>query len=481
MTFKRDMLSASRWTTSSTILRVILQYAQTMILARLLTPSDFGHMAIIAALIAIVGIIADFGISNALIHFQTPDSDILSSLYWINMIISFLLMTLFILIANPIASFYNTPELYIPLLLVSVIFPIGAIGNQFKVLAEKEFRFTKLIWIEVFSALSAFLTTIILATNGYGIYSIIAAIISSTSIKSILFFIFLSKNYRIKFILNLSGLGNYFRYGTYKLCETFINTVNSQSDIFLGGYFFGASNIGIYSTPRDQNLNIANNFVNPIVTRISTPAMAKVQHDKKSLKEIYLLALRMTSSINFPIYAFICFFATDIIAILLGPQWKDACFYMTIFAIWGAIRSVGNPTGSLLYSTGNVRRAFWWNLALIITTFTILTFSLSQGELEGLSIGMLATQFIIFIPAWRYLVYPICDAKLGEYFSQLFPPFIAAATSGLIAWLWINNMSTENSFVRIIYSTMIFGFFYMLMSMLINRPWIFAMKKFLNL
>ncbi len=181
MTFKKEMLSASRWTTSSTILRVILQYAQTMILARILTPSDFGHMAIIAALIAVVAIIADFGISNALIHFQTPSSDILSSLYWINMIISFLLMALFILIADPLASFYNTPELYIPLLLVSVIFPIGAIGNQFKVLAEKEFRFIKLICIEIFSAFSAFLTTIILAINGYGIYSLIAAIISSTN------------------------------------------------------------------------------------------------------------------------------------------------------------------------------------------------------------------------------------------------------------------------------------------------------------
>ncbi len=209
--------------------------------------------------------------------------------------------------------------------------------------------------------------------------------------------------------------------------------------------------------------------------------MAKVQNDKKSLKEIYLLALRMTSSINFPIYAFICFFAADIIAILLGPQWKEAYFYMSIFAIWGAIRSVGNPTGSLLYSTGNVRRAFWWNLTLIFTTISILFFSLLQGELKGLSIGMLATQLIIFIPAWRYLVYPICGAKLNEYFSQLIPPFVAAVTSCLIAWLFINKMSIENSFLRICYSAIVFGLFYMLMSMAINRPWIFAMKKFFNI
>lgn len=475
------MLSAGRWTASSTAIRLLLQYTQMMVLARLLTPGDFGHMALIAALVAIAGIIADFGLSNALIHFETPSLDVLSSIYWTNIIISLLLFIVFVIIANPMAAFYNTPELSVPLALISVIFPINAIGNQFKVLAEKELRFITLTWIEILSAIVAFLLTLILAANDYGIYSLVAGVIASSSSRSILFCMFLSSKYKIKFTLNIFHLGKYFRYGAYKLGETFINTFNNQSDIFLGGYFSGASNIGIYSTPKDQNMNIANNFVNPIVSRISMPAMAKVQLDQKSLKNIYLLALRMTSSINFPIYVFIGFYAPEIIAVLLGSQWVEASFYMAIFAIWGGIRSIANPTGSLLYSTGNVRRAFWWNFFLLVTTFTILYIAISQWGLKGLSMGMLAIQILFFVPVWRYLVYPILGAKFNEYLSQLIPPFIIALISGVTVRQLSNHIDLNNHFLELGLSGLIFTTIYIFISIKFNTLWFSTMRKVLNL
>lgn len=481
MTLKKELLSAGRWTTSATIFRLILLYAQTMILARLLTPSDFGNMAIIVAFTTMLGIVADFGISNALIHFPTPSQNTLSSLYWINFTIACLLAASFMLLANPIAKFYQTPELTTPLLLMALLLPIGAIGNQFKILAEKEFRFSRLIRIEILAALIAFAVAIILAFYGYGIYSLVIAAVISSSARSILFLIFLSSHYTPKLTLNFNGIGKLFRYGGYKLGETFANTLNNQTDIFLGGYFSGATNIGAYSVPRDQNMSIANNFVNPIVTRISTPAMAILQQDKPALKDIYLLTLRMTSSINFPIYMFVCLFSSEIVAVLMGSQWKEAEFYMFMFAIWGGVRSVGNPTGSLLYSTGNVRRAFWANVVVLMLTLIVLYVSVIQRGLEGLCFGMLFIQLIIFIPTWRYLVYPICNISLISYITQLLPPFIVASLSCLIVWLLSNRLNFENVFLKLGFAAIIFTPTYILLSIRFNKPWFLTMKTFLNL
>lgn len=481
MTFKKELLSAGRWTTSATIFRLILLYAQTIILARLLTPSDFGNMAIIVAFTTILGIIADFGMSNAIIHFPTPNQSILSSLYWINFTIACLLAISFMLLANPIAKFYQAPELSTPLLIMSLLFPIGAIGNQFKILAEKEFRFSRLISIEIFTAVLAFSVAIILAFYGYGIYSLVIAAVTSSGARSILFLFFLSSNYLPKLTLNLNGIEKFFRYGSYKLGETLANTLNNQTDIFLGGYFSGAANMGTYSVPRDQNMSIANNFVNPIVTRISTPAMARLQQDKLALKDIYQLTLRMTSSINFPIYIFVCFFSSEIVAVLLGSQWKEAEFYMFMFAIWGGIRSVGNPTGSLLYSTGNVRRAFWANAFVLILTLSVLYVSAAQTGLKGLCLGMLFIQLIIFIPTWRYLVYPICNMSLISYITQLLPPFIVALLSGLTVWLLSNHINFENAFLKLGFAAAIFTPTYIVLSIKFNKPWFLTMKTFLNL
>lgn len=481
MTLKKKVITASRWTSGFTAFRLIIQYAQIMILARLLAPSDFGSMAIIGSLIAVMGILADFGINSALIHFPTPSKATLSSLYWINLIFSIFVAITFIVLAHPLTSFFNIPEIAAPLLLMSAIFPISAIGNQFRILAEKELQFVGITLIDIASTSVAFLTAVIFAINEQGVYTFIAAAISSTTIKSLLLFIFLSSQKKPSLTLKLAGISKFFSFGIYKLGETLINTLNNQVDIFLAAYFSGATNIGVYSAPRDQNMNIANSFVNPVITRISAPAMAKLQHDIKFLKEVYLSTLRISSSINLPIYTFIYLFSTEIVAVLLGPQWKEAGFYMSIFALWGAIRSIGNPTGSLLYATGNVHRAFYWNSALILFTPVILFFSMSHGGLKGISIGMLAIQILIFIPAWRYLVFPLCKATLKEYLSQLTSPFVASIISCLTAKFLVDHLALEGYFLRIFCAFIISAPVYIGLSIYINYPLLKFTTLFFNI
>src|SRR5690606_14126070 len=144
VSLKQQVLSAGRWTTTSTVLCSGLHLAQTVVLARLLAPADFGLMAAAGAVLAVVGLFSDFGLSRALVHFALSPAPVLSSLFWLYRVVAIALMLAIIAAAPTIAALYQEPALVPVLAAISVVFPIAASCQQFKALAEKEFRFSVL-------------------------------------------------------------------------------------------------------------------------------------------------------------------------------------------------------------------------------------------------------------------------------------------------------------------------------------------------
>jgi O-antigen/teichoic acid export membrane protein len=431
MSLRKAAFSAGRWTTASMMLRALLQITQTMILARLLLPEDFGLMATAGAIYAVVAIFTDMGMTNALIHFPKPSTRILSTLYWLNMGASLCLMLFFAGLAWPLAELYNRPMLIPVILTMSLALPLSAAGQQFRVMAEKDLRFTSLALIETTATLSGFGAALAIALAGGGVYSLVAALIAASTTGSLLAWLYLSKGLFPRFQYHASEAAPYVRFGAYRMGETLLNTLQTQADVLIGSMFAGTTAMGTYTVPRDLTLRVANTVVNPVITRVGLPVMAKVQNDAEALKSIYLQTIRMTSAVNFPIYAAMAVWAEQIVALLLGEQWHSAAFYIRIFAVWGMIRSVGNPIGSLLYATGQVKRALLWNLALLPITLICLLLGAKTGSNQGIAWTMLGIQIAIFLPLWRCLIYPICGATLREYLLQLLPAF--ASTIGAIA------------------------------------------------
>ncbi|MCI0551264.1 MAG: oligosaccharide flippase family protein, partial [Anaerolineae bacterium] len=233
------------------------------------------------------------------------------------------------------------------------------------------------------------------------------------------------------------------------------------------------------AVPRNLNLRIANTIVNPVVTRVSLPIMAKVQGNPSALKSAYLQTLRMIASVNIPMYAVLAIFADEVVEILLGEQWRSAGFYFRLFAVWGMIRSLGNPIGSLVYAAGHVKRAFFWNLGLLIIVPVALWIGASNGGIERLAWTMLTLQILIFLPAWKLLVYPACGAALREYFDQIWPALIAtvmACTCGLIiSWLF------EYRFFGLGAALVVTVASYLAFSWKLNRSWLNAVLEFAGL
>ncbi len=462
---------------AATVFRAALQLVHTAVLARLLAPADFGLMAMAGVAIAITALFSDFGLSSALMHFTRPTRETLSTLYWFNLILASALALLFASMASSVAKIYGQPNLLAILALLALNFPLSALGQQFRVLAEKEMLFRPLAQNEMAAAVVGFIAGLTIAIAGGGVYALVAALLSSTAASSALAWLRLSAGTRPQAIFIPTLAKPFLGFGLHRVGDNLWNTLRMQADIVVAGLFATPAAVAIYTIPREQCLKFANTIINPVITRVGLPVMTRLQDNQPALRSVYLKTLRMTASFNFPFYAVLALFPEAIVSLLLGQQWHDAAFYLRLFALWGLIRSTGNPSGSLLYAVGRARRAHLWNLLLTLATAPLLWIAASLGGLPALAWTMLAWQAIIFFLAWRFLILPACGASFFEYNAHIAPPLIATLLASTAAFALAAAFPES---LRLPIGASLLASIYLASSWWLNREWFRAMTELLS-
>jgi len=213
--------------------------------------------------------------------------------------------------------------------------------------------------------------------------------------------------------------------------ERTINYFSSEIDTLLIGKLLDTQALGLYSVAK-QLTTRPFDIINPIVTRVTFPVMAKVQDNIERVKDIYLKTINYLSSINFPIAAVIFILAEEITQLFLGEKWLAAVPIIKILAIWAAIRSTSSPVGTLLMAVGKFRLAFYWNLGL----FFYVPLGIAIGSyfgVIGVSWSLIIVMSTLIIPNWYFLVHPSCHARFAEYHKQILYPFLISALTIIIA------------------------------------------------
>lgn len=453
----------------------ILGFLQIAVLARLLAPEDFGLMAVVIAITAFLQIFADLGVSNALIHHRRVSREELSSLYWLNVLAGVVLALLLIVIGPWIAEFYREPLLQPVLVLVSATFVLIALGQQLRVMAEKRLEFSTLAKIELAASAMGLVVAVSVALAGGGVYALVGGTLMSSAALAVLSWRYLALGWRPLFRLRLGETRKFLRFGAYMIGNNLANTLNLQADVLLGGRLLGASTLGAYSLPRELSLRLAS-VINPIVTRVGMPVMAAAQDDGALLKAVYLKTLRMTASINFPLYFALAVFAPEVVALIFGSQWEEAVPLLRVLAIWGAWRSTGNPAGSLIFAVGRADLAFKWNLALVFLMLPAVWVGSQYGSM-GLALSVLVLSVLLSVPGWWVLIRPLCGAGFVEYYRQLVVPAAIAGVAALAGFIAASPFTM--SAPRLGAGVLVGGVTYVSVSRWLNRLWFDAMWELL--
>ena len=449
MSLKQEAITGLKWTSMSTVIVAILQLTQLAILARFLDPSAFGLMALVMVVIGFSQAFLDMGISNAIIHKQKITHGQLSTLYWVNVLAGFILFVIIASVAPFVSEFYKEPELTNLILIVSLTFLIQPFGQQFMILWQKEMRFSEMAKIDIINKFISLLVSVYLAYKGYGVYALVYGTLAGIISQTIQFMYMGLKEHKPSFEFKLSEVKEFMSFGLYQMGEKTINYFNSQIDVILIGKLLGVEALGVYTVAKQIIMRPAQ-IINPIITKVTFPVMAKLQDDIPRLKNIYLKTINYLSSVNFPIYVFIFIFAHEVVLIMFGEKWLEAVYIMQILSIWGAMRSTASPIGSLLLARGKAKLGFWWNLGLFFYV-PVGIYAGSYWGLEGISWSLVFLSFPLgMIANWYVLVRTLCGAKFIEYHKEIFIPFFIASVSGLVVYISIY-------FVEIVWLRLLIG------------------------
>lgn len=473
MTLKAKTMSGVKWTTGSTIIVTAIQLLQLSILARFLSPSDFGLMAIVMVVIGFSQAFLDMGISNAIIYKQTITSEQLSTLYWLNVLAGIILFVLICVVSPLMSLFYKEPELTRLIILVGLTFLIQPFGQQFMVLWQKEMRFSEISKINVASKSLSLVVSVGLAYVGYGVYALVYGTLAAVVLQTMLFVFMGMREYRPQMIFRWGEIKEFVSFGAYQMGERTINYFNSQIDVILIGKLLGTEALGVYNVAKQLIMRPAQ-IINPIITKVTFPAMAKVQNDSDTLRRVYLKTINYLSSVNFPIYAMLIVLAPEIVYILFGDKWMAAVPIVQILSIYGALRSTGNPIGSLLLAKGRADLGFYWNLGLFFYVPIGIALA-SQWGLLGVSLMLVALQVSLVIPSWYFLVRPLCGARLREYSLQIAIPLALSLIAGGAGYIGAYFFTSD--VLRFTSVLFVGALFYFGLSWQFNKAWVGAMGE----
>jgi len=462
MDIKKTFIGGIKWTSFSSVLTSIIQIIKISILSRILDKSDFGLMAIVLIVMGFVRIFLDLGLNTAVIHKQNINNNEYTSLFWLNIFISFVLYIILIVISPFISSFYNESQLTVIIPIISINLVIASFGSLFSIIEQKELNFKFLGLVQILNSFISMITAIYFSLNGMGVYSLVWSMIIATIFTTLIYFINGIRKIKLKFHYSFIEIKPFLNIGLYQMGGQVINYFTREFDILIVGKIMGTEILGAYSLCKQLVMKPIM-IINPILTKITGPLLAMLQNNKNKMKETYLNIVSLIAYINFPIYSLMILFSKQIILIIYGPEFLQFYFIVVFLSIVYAFRSIGNPVGGLIIATGRTDLEFKWNFALFFIYPLIVYFSALNG-IKFLVVSLAVFRVLINYSGWFFLLRRLIDIKYFDYLSFILKPIITSILSGLICFFIFNLCSFLNNYLIIIIGSIIFTSIYFLMN-----------------
>jgi O-antigen/teichoic acid export membrane protein len=331
----------------------IVRVGSLMILARLLSPNDFGLVGMVTAFTGVLTLFQDFGLSSAAIQHTTVTDEQISTLFWINMLLGVALGLIALAMAPVIAAFYQEPRLFGVTAALATGFFFTAAGAQHSGLLQRQMRFTALAVISVVSLTAGSAVAIYGAKAGYGYWALVSMTVTPPIAATICFW--LTAGWMPGVPRKRAGIRSMMHFGGSITLINLLVYAGYNAEKIMIGRFWGVDAIGIYGRAY-QIVNIPTENLNSAVGQVAFSALSRLQDDPIRFRSYFLKGFSLVLGLTLPVTVACALFADDVVLVLLGPNWKDTATIIRLLAPTIAIFAIINPLGWLIYSTGLVSR-----------------------------------------------------------------------------------------------------------------------------
>jgi len=419
--------SGVAWSGVLTVGNLALSFAVTAILARILSPADYGLVGMVATLTSLVILFSDMGLSWATIQRTSLTIQQIHNLFWLNSGFGIVLAVLFATSSPLLAKFYGEPRIVPIASATAATFAIGGFAVQPMALLKRQMRFKQVAVVRIGAAAIGGGTGIALAMTGWGYWSLVGQSIASGTASLVLAFAL--TGYRPGRVTFGVGTRTLVQFGGLLAANGALIYVARNMDNILIGRFWGATELGYYSRAYFL-MTLPNLLVTGVLSTVMVPALSALQHDRKRFGDAYRLALRLTALVGFPLAAGLGLVAPELIRIVYGPQWSAV---VPIFA-WLSVSAVAQPvfnTQGWLFTAAGKGKAYL-HATLIYSALTAAAFTV--GIHDG-AVGVARSYSIVFVTLITspilYLAHRAADLDFRPSLLAIAPA--ASATVGMVA------------------------------------------------
>jgi O-antigen/teichoic acid export membrane protein len=405
--------------------KFVVQTATTVVLARLLSPEDFGLQGMVLVVIGFLGLFRDAGLGMATVQRLEVTHEQTSTLFWINVAVGAMLATLCAALAPVLAAFYHEPRLYWIAVVSGATFMFNGLAAQHGALLRRGMRFVTQAKIDVLSLAVGSGTGIVMALLGCRYWSLVGMAMVNSIVGAagvLLAVAWLPGPPRRR-----SGIRSMLHFGGLATCNSFVVFLAWNAEKLLLGRVWGADALGLYGRAF-QLVTLPVEQLNTAVTGVALPALSRLQHDAKRLARSFLRGFSLLISSTIPITITCALFAEEIVRIVLGPKWMEATPIFRLLAPVALVFAVANPLSWLVMSTGRMGRALSISTATTPLVIVGIVLGLSHGP-TGVALGysLAMTLLVIPIAAWSKHGTGITWADL---WGAAKPPFLSGLLAG---------------------------------------------------
>ncbi len=402
-TLGRRSLRGGAITIAARAVNGLIQVGSVFILARLLTPEDYGLVAMVTAMIGFAPVLVDFGSRDAIVQRERITEGEVSALFWIAIGVGCTFAALVTAGGPLIASFYGEPRLTGIAFVSSLSFIASALISQHQALLRRAVRFRELAVVDVVANVLSAATAIAMAYSGFRYWALVVRPVAMYSFMAIGAWCYCrwvpvrptftpGVKEMIKFGVNLTGF-------------SMTDFAAKNGDRVAVGRTLGAGALGFYQNAMFVYDNLLDVLVLPL-HQVAVATLSKLQGDVAELKKSWAKALATVAFYAMPAFGILAVTSRDVIVILLGPKWIPAGALLSILALRGIPHSVERTLGWLHVAAGRTDRWFRWGIGATAAQLAVLLVAIRFG-MAGVVWAYVGFMYIVFIPALAYAGRPL--------------------------------------------------------------------------
>jgi O-antigen/teichoic acid export membrane protein len=410
----------------------------SFVLGYLLGPSDFGVVAMAMVYILFAQMLLEQGLAAALIQRRDLREEHLNSVFWMDMIVSFVLVVLSTGLGRLWAAANHTPILYPVIAALSLGIPIEGLTIVQRAVLSREMDFRSLSIRSNVSVIVGGILGLIMAFKGFGIWALVGQRLCQDFAALVL--LWGLSHWRPKIQFSLPSLKELWGFSLANLLSKIGTFANQHAEVLLMGMFFGPEAVGLYRMA-DKLKGVVLTATTRSLQTVSLPEFSRHQDRPARLRQSMISCLRLSSIFSLPAMAGL-WATSQLLMSLLGAKWMLAAQVLKVLCLVGMIMAFIPFIGALLQAINRPHLAAvmtWANAAVsvaaLLASAMLLRNASIRGQVVGVAVARLGSCLIFFVPFFFYVLIRFCGIQTRDFFRTIIPAAAAAFVAGGVPWL----------------------------------------------